>query len=332
MLWIEKYRPGSFKEILGQDRIIAHLETFAQTGNLPHLLLCGPHGTGKTASIDCLSRSLYGEHGEENMTCIQTGDLFFLGRKYLEENEKYAHIYRKDETLLVNFKNIIRWHASLRPLDAPFRLLVFEGASALTREAQAGLRRIMERYSGTCRFIFTTSHPGALIPAISSRCLPFFFAPLDDEIITGQLKNIMERETGSIETLCSDDLDLITRSAQGDLRKAVMLLQVTLQSGESFDLVRFSQTETNVIANAIYSAISSGDLHSATRRIETLIIEYGLSSGEVLQELKAVFKREYNDPRIAAAIGDTDYLLSHCNNEYIQLNALAARIIGEIFA
>jgi replication factor C small subunit len=331
MLWIEKYRPGSFDKILGQDRIIAHLGTFAQTGSLPHLLLSGPHGTGKTASIDCLSRALYGDFHEENMTCIQTGDLFFLGRKYLEENEKYSHIYRKDESLLVNFKNIIRWHASLRPLDAPFRLLVFEGASALTREAQQGLRRIMERYSGTCRFIFTTSHPGALIPAISSRCLPFFFAPLSDEIVTGQLRNIMKLEAGDKETICNDDLDLITRAAQGDMRKAVMLLQVTLQSGESFDLVRFSQTETNVIANAIYSAISSGDLQSATRRIETLIIEYGLSSGEVLQELKAVFKREYNDPRIAIALGDTDYLLSHCNNEYIQLNALAARIIGEIF-
>ena len=110
-----------------------------------------------------------------------------------------------------------------------------------------------------------------------------------------------------------------------------MLLQVAAESGEPFDLAKFRETETGMVAAAIYSAIAAGDGISANRRIESLMIEYGLSAGEVLKELRKVLKREYNDPRIACALADTDYLIGHCNNEYIQLNALAARIIDEVF-
>jgi len=331
MLWIEKYRPKVFEAIRGQDQVVAHLKNAAASGTVPHLLLTGPPGTGKSVSVECLAHQLYGDRVEENLTIIQTADLFEQGKKYLEGDERYDHLYRKDQSLLSNFKTITRWYASIPPLDAAFRIMVFEGASALTREAQQGIRRTMERYSRTCRFIFVTSRPSAIIPAVSSRCLPFFFVPIGNAVAGSQLHSILAAEYGNCSPLSEDEIDLIIQVAGGDLRKAVMLLQVSAGAGDHGDLLRISQTETGQIAQAALAAVRGGDMQSAIRRLETLMIEYGLTSREVLHEFRSAVRKEYNDPRLAIAIADTDYTLTHGNNEYLQLNAMMARILAEVF-
>lgn len=331
MLWIEKYRPATFDHIIGQDQVISMMRSAARSGSLPHLLVTGPAGTGKSAAVECLGRELFGERACENTTTIQAMDLFEQGKKYLEGNERYAHIYRKEESLLTNFKNITRWYASVRPLDAEFRIVIFEGASALTREAQQALRRIMERYSRTCRFIYVTTRSSGIIPAISSRCLPFFFAPLSAGAIGEHLQAVLNCEFPAGQGIPADEIDLIAHAAGGDLRKAIMLLQVRSGSDGASGLVSWSQTETSRIANAALAAIEGADLPSAIRKFEALMIEYGLPSGEVMSELHAAVRRDYNDPRLVSILADTDYRLTRCNNEYIQLNAMAARIVQEIF-
>ncbi|HUU76250.1 MAG TPA: AAA family ATPase [Methanoregulaceae archaeon] len=331
MLWIEKYRPRDFSQILGQENVVARLNSFAEAGTIPHLQFTGPHGTGKSICMECLASALFKDSIDENLTIIQAADLFALGKKYLENKERYAHIYRKDQSLLTNFKNITRWHASIRPLDAEFRLIVFEGASSLTREAQAALRRIMERYSRTCRFILISTHPSGIIPAIRSRCLPFFFSSLDEEIIRANIQTVLNSEKLSVTDIPTDEIDLIVQAADGDLRKALVLLQSRVESGKSFDLLRCSRTEVSQVAHAVFTAMVAGDMDTAIRRIEILMIEYGLSPDEVLQEIRTAAKREYNDPRIAESIGNADYVIRHCNNEYIQLNALVSRIVTEVF-
>ncbi len=145
MLWTERYRPVRLEDIRGQDRVIGLLVSCAASGTSPHLMFSGPHGTGKSAAIRCFAERLYGENWEANTSFFQTADLFSQGKKLLEEDERYAHLYQKSQSLIVNFKYILKWYASMRPLDADFKLMVFEDAHALTREAQQGLRRIMEQ-------------------------------------------------------------------------------------------------------------------------------------------------------------------------------------------
>ena len=151
MLWTERYRPTTFNDILGQDAVIGHLSACATSKNIPHLVLAGPHGTGKSSVLACFAQSLYHDNWELNTSVFQTADLFSLGKTYLEQDERYTHLYVKNQSLIANFKYIIKWYSSLRPLDAEFKLMVFEDADALTREAQQALRRIMERASSTCR-------------------------------------------------------------------------------------------------------------------------------------------------------------------------------------
>ncbi|MDD4137488.1 MAG: replication protein C, partial [Methanoregula sp.] len=100
MLWIEKYRPGSSREIVGQDAVIRHLDAFAGSGTVPHLILNGPHGTGKSVAIECFAKDLYHENWEQNTTVFQTADIFLQGKALLEQDERYAHLYQKNQSLI----------------------------------------------------------------------------------------------------------------------------------------------------------------------------------------------------------------------------------------
>jgi replication factor C small subunit len=326
MLWIEKYRPYAFSEILGQEPVIQYLSSFSASGTLPHLILTGPHGTGKSTAVECLAKTLYHDTWELNTSVFPVSDLFSQGKSFLENDDRYAHIYQKNQSLLANFKYILKWYASMRPLDAEFKLMVFEDAHALTRDAQQALRRIIERTSSTCRFIFTTPNSSAIIPAISSRCLPLFFAPIRQDIILGHLMDIRAKEAAESPSCTDDDIDLIVQAAAGDMRRAVLLLQAALQSGRCEDLLGHTSSENTTITSQAFNALREGDVRGAIRRLESLMIDFGLSGNEVLYEARTILQREYNHPSLAIALADTEYRMIHANNEYIQLGAFATGI------
>jgi replication factor C small subunit len=326
MLWIEKYRPEILTDILGQEPVVHHLANFAASKTLPHLLLSGPHGTGKSVAIECFAKALYQDNWELNTSVFQTADLFMQGKAYLEQDDRYAHLYEKSQSLITNFKYIIKWYASLRPLDAEFKLMVFEDAHTLTRDAQQALRRIMERSSSTCRFIFSTTNQSALIPPLTSRCLPLFFSPLDQEVVLDHLRTIRERENSSSHSCSDDDLELIVQASQGDMRRAILLLQAALEAGRCQDLFAISQSETANIAALALDALKNGDMHNAIRRLESLMIDYGLSGSEVFLEIRTIAQREYNDPSLAIALADAEYRIHHGNNEFVQMGAFASGI------
>jgi len=331
MLWTERYHPARLGDIVGQDRVIEILSSFSESGTIPHLMLAGPHGTGKSTAIRCLAEQMFGENWAANTSLFQTADLFSQGKKLLEEDERYAHLYRKGQSLIVNFKYILKWYASMRPLDADFKLMVFEDAHALPREAQQGLRRIMEQYSKTCRFIFSTTNQSAIIPAISSRCLPLFFAPLPSAVLVSQFTAIREKEVQNVQFSCTnDDLELIAEAAQGDMRRGILMLQAVFQAGSCNNLATLSHTETGTVAESAVSLIKAGDMRGGVRLLESLMIDYGLSGREVLSEIRMAAQREYNHPLLAIALADADAHMGHANNEYIQIDSFATRI-KEIF-
>ena len=190
----------------------------------------------------------------------------------------------------------------------------------------------MERYSATCRFILCSSNTSSIIPPIASRCLPLYFTPLPREVVLSILKKILEKEAIPMDTIPQDEQELMIAAAKGDLRRAIMYLQVRVQTGCEFNPDNLGETETSVIASAAFRAMQQGDIFTAKTRLETMMILHGLSGKEVLDELNRATRREYNDPRITTCIAETDLQLTHANNEFIQINALAARIVGEVFS
>lgn len=328
MLWTEKYRPQTLEDIIGQEQVISHLTLFAQTGSVPHLMLTGQHGTGKTSAIECLAKHLYGENWQMNTSIFQTADLFLQGKTYLEQDERYAHLYQKQASLLTNFKYIIKSYSAMRPLDAEFKLMVFEDAHTLSREAQQALRRIMERTSSTCRFILSTTTPSAIIPAISSRCLPLFFVPIESGVMQRHLTAIRDKESRGygMHPCDRDHLELIVQASRGDLRRAIMLLQLAMRSGKKGDLAAMAQSETGNITAAALVAVRGGNIRTAAKKLESLMIDYGLSAREVLSEMRITARREYNHPKFVIELADADIRIGHCNNEFVQIESFIAEI------
>jgi replication factor C small subunit len=331
MFWIEKYRPSNLEEVIGQERIVEVLGRFASKKVLPHLLVSGPHGTGKSVVVETALARLYGDNWQDNVTVFRTADLMERGRSYLESDEKFMHHYKPDESFLSNFKHIINEYASIRPINAEFKVLWFEDAQTLSHGVQHALRRIMERYSSTCRFIFCTTNASAMIPPISSRSLPIFLSPLPGEKIAEKLHDILACEEVPEGTILPDELSLLVTASRGDLRKAIMYLQVRVVTGGEITPELFGEGETRKIAAGAFRALQEKDGETARRRFESLMIEYGLSAQEVIDELVQVIRREYYDPALVSCIADTDYVLTHAGNEYLQINALSARIIEEVF-
>jgi replication factor C small subunit len=330
MLWIEKYRPRQFSEIKGQDEVTGHLEGFVASSRLPHLLLFGPHGTGKSCALECLARGIYGEYSADNLTIIESGALFRHGKTWLENEDKFSHLYKKDESVLSNFKRIVRWYASMKPFNTEFKIIAFEEAHLLPFDAQAALRRIMEKYSTTCRFVFMTQYQTSVIPAITSRCLPLFFRPLDNDEIVSVLKEIPYDTGLKGDKISDEDLEFIAGSAKGDCRKAVTYLQLYNMKEGSLDLSEISGSETEMIAQSLFSALKDNNFQKAKETAEMLMIEYGLSGREVIAEISKIAKREYNDKKIAIALAEADSRLCHAGNEFVQVNSALAEIIAEV--
>jgi len=332
MLWIEKYRPQALGEVVGQEHVVRHLHRFASERSVPHLLVTGPHGSGKSAAIGCLAKALYGDDWEGNTTILDATSLFLQGKGSLAMDDRFAHLYRKDEGLSTNFKRIVRWYASMRPLGAEFKLLVLEGAHSLPREIQQALRRTLERYSATCRFILCTTNQSGIIPAISSRCLPLSFSPVESPVILETLDRILDAEVPGKRRDLQEEVELIVHAADGDLRKATMLLQLLVESGKGAGAMEIASSETANIALQAVKSMRARDFAVAQRTCESLLIDYGLSGREVLREIHRAVKQEYNDPRIVEILGQADHSMEQAGNEFVQVNAMIARVIQEVFS
>ena len=336
MFWIETYRPRTLDSMVHHTRIRELLKRFASTSTLPHLILAGPHGTGKSVAVEATLSELFSVSSMNealDVTIIHTADLIEGKKSYFENDERFIHLYKKDASFLTNTKHIINWYAGMKPIDAAFRVIVFEDAHTLPHEMQHALRRTMERYSETCRFIFCTTNASNLIPPIQSRCLPLYFEPIPEEEIVGEVKRIQEREREVLKgegmdlTLISDeDLFYLAKGVHGDLRKAIMHAEVMVVTGGRTMSTDLERDEISLLSHALFKAAVEQDRFGAQERLLTLMAEHGLSAREVLHELMAAVRALYNHPAIIRRLADTDAMLVDAANEYVQMNALLAEL------
>jgi replication factor C small subunit len=327
MLWIEKYRPKTFDEITGQDPAVLQFRAYALEGNLPHLMLIGKSGTGKSSCLEAFSRAFYPESAGENTTVLQVGVMFSQGHAYFAENDRFSHLYDKNRSVLANFKYIVKWHASLQPLSAPFRMMVFDGAGSLPREAQQALRRIMERYSRTCRFVFIAASMSSIIDPIRSRCVPLFFLPIADHLMREKMVSVLKEEGVSVS---DEDIELLIMGAGGDLRKALVWLELMALHGVA-DPADLERTETGSLAGSAVSAVFEGEMGNAGKIAENLMVEYGLSGTAVLQLLHAALMPRMT-PELALLFADADIRIREGSNEYLQMNAFIAELVAVVQA
>jgi replication factor C small subunit len=303
------------------------LRRIVDTKNLPNLLFFGPSGTGKSSAAEVVARELFGEVWEGNFTEINASDIFEQGRKYLEASRSLARFYDERKGVLDNFKLILNRLAGIAPLAAPYRILFINDAESLTLDAQQALRRIIERYNRTCKFILATTRPSQLIVPVRSRCLPLHFTQLPADTMLDFLQRISTEED---YTLSDEWGRLIVSLSEGSLRTALTLLQLVTEgdSSEAHPLdpsMLAERVHPEGVSELLQLALHD-DAPKARHVLDRLLIETGLSGREIIAQMRIQARRmsltEEALAELLVVLGDAEYALLDALNERIQLEAL----------
>ncbi len=311
-VWVEKYRPRRLSEIIGQKNIVERLSAYARTKSMPHMLFAGPAGSGKTTAAIALARELYGDQWRDSLIELNASD------------ERGIDVVRGK----------VKDFARAAPIgELRFKIIFLDEADSLTSDAQAALRRTMERYTQTCRFILSCNYSSKIIPPIQSRCAVFRFRPLGEAEVKTYLGRIASAEGLDIT---GDGMSAICELAAGDLRKATNVLQVSASLGSRVDQdVVFESTESikpSEVKDLLTTALS-GNFTGARSKLDELIVKHGLSGEDIVQSIhRTVFDLPVDEDakiKLIDRVGEAEFRIVSGSSERIQLEALIAHFANE---
>ena len=306
-IWIEKYRPTNLSEVVGQSSVTDRLKNYVKERSMPHLLFAGPAGIGKTTSALALAKEMFGELWKHNLHELNASD------------ERGIDVVRGK----------IKEFARTAPLgEDGFKIIFLDEADALTGAAQAALRRTMERYARTCRFIMSCNFSSKIIDPIQSRCAVFRFKPIKAEDLEKYLKFVASKEGLKIT---SEGYQAITYLAQGDLRRAINGLQMAAAAKKEItpDVVyqAVAAARPYEVKEALELALD-GNYSGARERLDTLQITYGLAGEDVIRQMhRSVRDLEISDivkVQMIEKLAEADFRLSEGANSRIQIEAVVA--------
>ena len=203
-LWVEKYRPGTLNGYVFRDEHQkTQIQQWIKDGSIPHLLLSGNAGIGKTT----LARILFNE--------LEINPFDIMEINASRENNA--------ETIRDKITNFVQ----MIPFGA-FKVVLLDEADYLTPNAQAILRGVMEEYHTTARFILTCNYPNRIIPAIHSRCQGFHIERVDITEFTARVATILVEENVEFDL---DTLDTFVKATYPDLRKCINMVQMNSMNG-----------------------------------------------------------------------------------------------------
>jgi DNA polymerase III delta prime subunit len=200
-LWVEKYRPIKLVDYVGNEHLKSKVEGYLETGDVPHLLLYGKAGTGKTTLAKLIVRSL-----DCDYMIINASD---------ENNVETVRTKVKNFASSMGFKK--------------YKIIILDEFDYMSQNAQAILRNLMETFSQHCRFILTCNYIEKVIDPIQSRCQTFQIIPPTKRDVAVQISKILSSEGIKFEP---KDLVPIIDSAYPDIRKVINTCQLNSIKGE----------------------------------------------------------------------------------------------------
>jgi replication factor C small subunit len=307
-IWLEKYRPQTLDDVVGQDAIVNRLKSYVERDDLSHMLFSGPAGVGKTTSAIAIAKELYGDDWQE----------YFL------------ELNASDERGIDVVRERVKSFARTSFGGHSYRIIFLDEADALTSDAQSALRRTMEQFSNNVRFILSCNYSSQIIDPIQSRCAVFRFSPLPDSAVEQQVRIIAEEE--GIE-ITDDGVDALVYVAGGDMRAAINGLQAAAVTGDAVDeeaVFEITSTARPEDIEEMVKRALDGDFTAARSQLDMLLTEEGIAGGDIIDQLhRSVWEFELDDEaavRLLDRIGEADYRITEGANERIQLEALLASV------
>ncbi len=308
-MWTEKYRPGTLDDMVNQKEIVERLKSFVEARNIPHCIFAGPPGTGKTTAALCLAHDLYGA----------------TYREYLME------LNASDERGINVVRETVKTFARTRSIgQISFKILILDEADNMTSDAQQALRRTMERYTETARFILIANYSGKIIEPIQSRCAPFRFTYLPREDLVNRVRDICEKESVQI---MEEGIHAVLEVSEGDLRRTINILQAAASLGKAID----AETVYSVLGKAnpydvreMLKLAMNGDFVGARDKLREMILKYGLAGSDIVKTIHTeIFRLNMPEKwkvKLADVVGEIDFRLIQGSSEEIQLSALLAKL------
>lgn len=309
-IWTEKYRPAKFDDMVGQQEIIKRVRSLVQGLNIPHLLFAGPAGIGKSTLALIIVKELFGEKWREN---------------YLELNAS-------DERGIDVVRQKVKDFARTKAIEnIPFKVIFLDEADALTREAQQALRRTMENYTNTCRFILSCNYSSRIIDPIQSRCVVFRFKLLEKKDIKKRIGFIAQNENLNVR---EDALDTLYEASEGDCRRAINLLQATASISPDVtpDMVAMvSSAAKPADVKVVLDYALAGDFIGARDKLLDTMLKDSVSGTDIIKSIQKEVWNLQIEPAIKVKLtektGEAEFRMVEGSDEFVQLQALLASFV-----
>ncbi len=307
-IWTEKFRPQKFEDIRGQKKIVERIKSFVEQKNMPHIMLAGPAGVGKSTIALVIAKELFKESWKQN--CLE--------------------LNASDERGIDVVRNTIKEFAKTKSMgDVPFKIIFLDECDSLTKEAQQALRRTMENYVMTTRFILSCNYSSKIIDPIQSRCTIFRFKPLTEQDIEEYVKKIAESENLKLE---ENTIKALVELSSGDVRKITNILQscASIDKNISEELLYslVSAAEPKEIKDILTLAINRQFIRARSLLLDTML-KHGLSGIDILKQIQketVEFQGITDEKRIELIdkCGEIEFRMVEGADEFLQLEALLA--------
>jgi|TARA_Y100000294_G_scaffold177255_1_gene202035 replication factor C small subunit len=309
-IWTEKYRPKDFSEIKGQKEIVRRIKAFVEQQNIPHILFAGPAGIGKSTTALVVAKKLFNESWRQN---------------FLELNAS-------DERGIDIVRNKVKDFARTKAIgDVPFKIIFLDECDALTREAQQALRRTMENYTQTCRFILSANYSSKIIDPIQSRCAMFRFKPLEKKEIFAIIENIEKAEKIKVDEKAKEALFNIS---EGDARKLNNILQssaaISQDINEEIIYSMASVAKPKEVDEVLKLALQNKFI-DARNKLMDVMLNYGLSGLDIIKQIQQeILKLDIDNEKkmvLMEKCGEIEFRMTEGSDEFIQLEALLSQFV-----
>ena len=298
-LWVEKYRPDSLESYIGNEHLKSKIKLYLENGDLPHLLLYGRAGTGKTTLAKLLVNNIECDH---------------------------LYINASDENSVDVVRNKVRNFASTIGFK-DMKVIILDECDYITPNAQAALRNLMETFSKHTRFILTCNYVERIIDPIQSRCQSFQIVPPSRKEVAVHLTNILKEEEADFEM---DDVATLVNGGYPDIRRVINFAQRQIVDGKlSIDQNNLVAVDlnVNVFSSQIVNVLKTQSKKDAFVTIRKMLADNQISDFADLFRLLYDEVDNYGKGHIAECILTiAKYQLSDAQVVDKEINAMAMLI------